>query len=108
MQESNIETQEQQGIVAAIRKEAHNVLLVMKTKIHWVLAVMTVSMTMGASHAQSTTIEFDPDIFIAAINQWLPMSMSIQAIGVGIAGAFALAGVVGLMIVNAFRGRITG
>ncbi|MEO0564850.1 MAG: hypothetical protein AAF125_22275 [Chloroflexota bacterium] len=56
--------------------------------------------------AQSDTITVDTGLFISEINNWLPMALTITAIGVGIAGGFALAGMVGRMIVNAFNGRI--
>ena len=57
--------------------------------------------------AQATdTISIDTGSFIAGINTWLPMAVSIIVIGVGIAGAFALAEFVGNMIIGAFRGKI--
>ena len=56
--------------------------------------------------AQSDSIQFDTGTFIAEINNWLPMAISIAAIGVGIAGGFKLAQFVGRMIINAFDGRL--
>lgn len=60
----------------------------------------------GSTFAQTTTIEVDTDMFITSINTWLPMAMTIAAIGVGIAGGFKLAQFIGRMIVDAFDGRL--
>lgn len=57
--------------------------------------------------AQSVSVDVDTDTFISAINQWLPLALALTAIGVGIAGAFALANMVGRMIIDAFNGRVT-
>ena len=54
----------------------------------------------------SSTVDLDASVFISAINTWLPMALSIGAIGVGIAGAFALMKYVGKMIIDAFNGRV--
>jgi len=56
--------------------------------------------------AQSDTISVDTGVFISQINAWLPMALTVVAIGVGIAGAFALALFVGRMLLNAFNGRM--
>jgi hypothetical protein len=70
------------------------------------VTIAVLMMVAGASFAQSASIDIDTDTFITAINQWLPMAITIAAIGVGIAGGFKLAQFVGRMIVNAFDGRL--
>lgn len=60
----------------------------------------------GSSFAQSASLDIDADLFINSINSWLSMAIALVAIGVGIAGAFALARYVGRMILDAFNGKI--
>lgn len=72
----------------------------------WFLLALCLTLVSASAFAQSATIEINTDDFINSINQWLPMAITIAAIGVGIAGGFKLAGYVGRMIVNAFDGRI--
>lgn len=67
------------------------------------LLVLSVLMLAAPALAQSS-LEVNTDVFIDGINSWLATAMPIAAIGVGISGAFALAGYVGNMIVKAFRG----
>lgn len=73
---------------------------------HYAIVVMLALFMASVSMAQSSTIDIDTNSFIDAINQWLPMAVTIAAIGVGIAGGFKLAQFVGRMIVNAFDGRL--
>jgi hypothetical protein len=68
------------------------------------IAIVVLSIA-GSAFAQST-LEIDANSFIASINTWLAMAISITAIGVGIAGAFALARYVGRMILDAFGGKM--
>lgn len=70
-----------------------------------VFALLVVSVASVAAQS-SSTITIDTGAFILGINTWLPMAISIIVIGVGIAGAFALARFVGRMIVDAFDGKI--
>jgi hypothetical protein len=70
------------------------------------LLAMLMALAISPVAAQSATISFDTDTFINSINQWLPMAVSIAAIGVGIAGGFKLAQFIGRMIINAFDGRL--
>lgn len=72
----------------------------------WMLLAMLMALAISPVAAQSATISFDTDTFINSINQWLPMAVSIAAIGVGIAGGFKLAQFIGRMIINAFDGRL--
>lgn len=81
------------------------------TRRNWLIAFTLAFMIAafgGSTFAQTTpaTISVDTDQFINAINQWLPMAITIAAIGVGIAGGFKLAQFVGRMIVDAFDGRL--
>lgn len=71
-----------------------------------IMAMMILAIGAVPSFAQSATLEIDSDVFINSINLWLGMAISIVAIGVGIAGAFALARYVGQMILSAFSGKI--
>jgi hypothetical protein len=60
----------------------------------------------GIAGAQDTvSLDVETSAFIDAINQWLPLAISVVVIGVGISGAFALAQFVGDLITSAFRGR---
>lgn len=77
-----------------------------KQYLKFVVAMMLVFSLAASAFAQSETISISTGEFIAAINQWLPMAMTIAAIGVGIAGGFKLARFVGRMIVDAFDGRL--
>lgn len=70
------------------------------------LSAMIVLLYGGLSFAQTASIDIDTDVFIGAINQWLPLALTITAIGVGIAGGFKLAMFIGRMLINAFDGRI--
>ena len=76
-----------------------------KFRMLFITALLVLSIA-GSSFAQSDAISVDTSMFIAAINQWLPMAMTIAAIGVGIAGGFKLASFVGRMIVDAFDGKL--
>lgn len=67
------------------------------------MLVFMILMLAAPAFAQST-LNVDTAVFIEGINSWLATAMPIAAIGVGISGAFALAGYVGNMIVKAFRG----
>lgn len=72
-----------------------------------IMAIMVfVFVFAGIAGAQdSVTLDVSTDEFISAINQWLPLAISVVVIGVGISGAFALAQFVGSLITNAFRMR---
>lgn len=72
-----------------------------------VMVVVVMAVAVTPAFAQTSTILVDTDQFIGAINSWLPMALSIMAIGVGIAGAFALAKFVGNMIIGALSGKIS-
>ncbi len=69
------------------------------------LVIMTLVMV-APTFAQSDSITVDTGVFISEINNWLPMALTVTAIGVGVAGAFALALFVGRMLLNAFNGRL--
>ncbi len=72
-----------------------------------ILLVLAFALVLAVpTFAQSDTITVDTGVFISQINTWLPMALTITAIGVGIAGAFALAMFVGKMLLNAFNGRM--
>lgn len=71
----------------------------------WLLVALILSIG-AVSQAQSASIDIDTDTFINAINQWLPLALTITAIGVGIAGGFKLAMFIGRMLINAFDGRL--
>lgn len=70
------------------------------------LALVVLIASVAPSFAQSATLDIDADTFITSINTWLSMAIAITAIGVGIAGAFALARYVGRMILDAFNGKM--
>jgi hypothetical protein len=70
------------------------------------LLAMLIALFSVAVSAQSATIDIDTDTFINAINQWLPLALTITAIGVGIAGGFKLAMFIGRMLINAFDGKL--
>lgn len=72
----------------------------------WMILVLVLAIAVAPSFAQTATIDINTDDFINQINNWLPMAITIAAIGVGIAGGFKLAQFVGRMIVNAFDGRL--
>lgn len=72
----------------------------------YITTALVVSAMSGSAFAQSAAIEIDTDTFINAINQWLPLALTITAIGVGIAGGFKLAMFIGRMLINAFDGRL--
>ncbi|MEO1442446.1 MAG: hypothetical protein AAFV33_18745 [Chloroflexota bacterium] len=70
------------------------------------IVMMTILFTLVTGvGAQSDTINIDTGVFISEINNWLPLAITIAAIGVGVSGAFALALFVGRLLVNAFNGR---
>ncbi len=69
-------------------------------------ALMATLVAAVPTFAQSDTLTVDTGAFIAAINDWFPMAVSIITIGVGIAGAFALARFVGRMILDALSGNM--
>lgn len=69
-----------------------------------VIAIVVASLV-GGVFAQSVDLDIDTNDFITAINLWLGLAISIVVIGVGIKGAFALARMVGDMIVDAFNFR---
>lgn len=73
---------------------------------HYLIAMLVIMVVAGASMAQTASIDIDTDTFINAINQWLPLALTITAIGVGIAGGFKLAMFIGRMLINAFDGRL--
>ena len=106
MQANNtVAVQPQPGFITVARNKAHEFIARMRASIRFVMAMVIVATMSGATFAQSDIVALDTDIFITQINQWLPMALQIVAIGVGIAAAFALAGMVGMMLVNAFKGR---
>ena len=70
------------------------------------LTVVAMLATALPAMAQSDAITVDTGAFIAASNQWFPMAVQIITIGVGIAGAFALAQYVGRMILGALQGKM--
>lgn len=75
-----------------------------KMSSRYMLVFMILMMLAVPAMAQESTLTVDTGVFIDGINSWLGTAMPIAAIGVGISGAFALAGYVGGMIVKAFRG----
>lgn len=79
---------------------------VLGDQFRWLVASLIIFGTGIASQAQSASIDIDTDTFINAINQWLPLALTITAIGVGIAGGFKLAMFIGRMLINAFDGRL--
>jgi hypothetical protein len=80
----------------------------LRSRLAVLVMVLSVSlMSALPAMAQSDTITVDTGAFISEINNWFPMAVSIAAIGVGIAGAFALARFVGRMILDAFNGRMS-
>ncbi|MEM9954347.1 MAG: hypothetical protein AAF846_22240 [Chloroflexota bacterium] len=78
-----------------------------KYTIRMVLLAIVLVLAVMPSFAQSISLDVETDEFISAINQWLPLAISIVVIGVGIRGGFALANYVGDMITSSFnmRGR---
>ena len=77
-----------------------------KRNMMFLLVSLFVLVSAVPAFAQSDTISIDTGVFISQINNWLGMAIGVIAIGVGIAGAFALAQFVGSMIINAFNGRV--
>ena len=70
------------------------------------MALIVLVVAAVPAFAQSDTLTVDTGAFITAINDWFPMAVSIITVGVGIAGAFALARFVGRMILDALSGNM--
>lgn len=94
------------AIVMSALAELHDTLAWLRARIQYLIAALVLSLANAMAMAQSATIDIDTDTFINAINQWLPLALTITAIGVGIAGGFKLAMFIGRMLINAFDGRI--
>jgi hypothetical protein len=73
-------------------------------KLQYLFLIVSVFLLAVMPAAAQSTLNVDTGVFIDNINAWLGTAMPIAAIGVGIAGAFALANYVGGMIVKAFKG----